>query len=55
LLTLSKVINFPLSLLFFFDKRFIVSIMSTKHFFDSADGLVDKAERGAIALNPALR
>ncbi|UZJ56310.1 hypothetical protein CBS101457_005630 [Exobasidium rhododendri] len=29
--------------------------MSTKHFFDTADGLVDKAERGAIALNPSLR
>lgn len=29
--------------------------MSTKHFYNSAEGLVDKAERGAIALNPALR
>lgn len=29
--------------------------MSTKHFFNSAEGLVDKAERGAIALNPSLR
>ncbi|CEH14941.1 dihydroxyacetone kinase [Ceraceosorus bombacis] len=29
--------------------------MSTKHVFPTAVGLVEKAERGAIALNPALR
>jgi hypothetical protein len=29
--------------------------MSTKHFFETAEGLVERAERGAIALNPALR
>ncbi|RDB27554.1 Dihydroxyacetone kinase 1 [Hypsizygus marmoreus] len=29
--------------------------MSTKHIFNSADGLVLKALRGAVALNPALR
>lgn len=29
--------------------------MSTKHIFDTTDGLVDKTLRGAIAVNPALR
>jgi len=29
--------------------------MSTKHVFPTAEGLVEKAERGAVALNPALR
>ncbi|CAO1612496.1 unnamed protein product [Jaminaea pallidilutea] len=29
--------------------------MSTKHFFDKQEGLVDRTLRGAIAVNPALR
>lgn len=29
--------------------------MSTKHFFESQEGLVDKALRGAVSLNPTLR
>jgi K+-transporting ATPase A subunit len=39
----------------FFLSFLVTDIMSTKHFFDTAEGLVDKAERGAVALNPALR
>jgi hypothetical protein len=29
--------------------------MATKHIFDNPEGLVDKALRGAVAVNPALR